>query len=361
MTTTPASRPSSRRRAGFSRSRRRSSEETSSSSVDDLPTPENLGDGMDLSQVDFALALHDELPADGNLPWSPYSVASARLDDAAAAVANTIWVRLGLELRDAYRQEMLDWPGGALHTADFRGDPEGSRGTINADVEKTTQGLIKELLQRGTITPTTAAVIVNALYLKVAWRNPFADTATQPAPFHAPSGTREVPTMRQQERMGYAAVDGWRMVTLSTASDVVVDVLLSDEDGRLTPETLTGLYRRSTATRVDLALPRFRVETEAVLNDALGRLGVVTAFTRDADFSGISPAERIWIDKVVHKAVLRVDEQGFEGAAATAVVMRAVAFDLSTPVPFHVDRPFLVVVRHAHTGAIYFLARIVDP
>src|SRR6266545_2818090 len=259
MTTTPASRPSSRRRAGFSRSRRRSSEETSSSSVDDLPTPENLGDGMDLSQVDFALALHDELPADGNLPWSPYSVASAlgmaatgargrtydelaralapggdlvqlgrtlaasaRLDDAAAAVANTIWVRLGLELRDAYRQEMLDWPGGALHTADFRGDPEGSRGTINADVEKTT--------------PTTAAVIVNALYLKVAWRNPFADAATQPAPFHAPSGTREVPTMRQQERMGYAAVDGWRMVTLSTASDVVVDVLLSDEDGRLTPE-----------------------------------------------------------------------------------------------------------------------------
>src|SRR6266542_2787250 len=373
MTTTPASRPSSRRRAGFSRSRRRSSEETSSSSVDDLPTPENLGDGMDLSQVDFALALHDELPADGNLPWSPYSVASAlglaatgargrtydelaralapggdlvqlgrtlaasaRLDDAAAAVANTIWVRLGLELRDAYRQEMLDWPGGALHTADFRGDPEGSRGTINADVEKTTQGLIKELLQRGTITPTTAAVIVNALYLKVAWRNPFADAATQPAPFHAPSGTREVPTMRQQERMGYAAVDGWRMVTLSTASDVVVDVLLSDEDGRLTPETLTGLYRRSTATRVDLALPRFRVETEAVLNDALGRLGVVTAFTRDADFSGISPAERIWIDKVVHKAVLRVDEQGFEGAAATRTPARSTSWQGSS-IP---DRPF---------------------
>src|SRR6266545_4725258 len=175
MTTTPASRPSSRRRAGFSRSRRRSSEETSSSSVDDLPTPENLGDGMDLSQVDLARAL---APGGDLVQLGRTLAASARLDDAAAAVANTIWVRLGLELRDAYRQEMLDWPGGALHTADFRGDPEGSRGTINADVEKTTQGLIKELLQRGTITPTTAAVIVNALYLKVAWRNPFADAAT---------------------------------------------------------------------------------------------------------------------------------------------------------------------------------------
>src|SRR6266540_2991791 len=263
MTTTPASRPSSRRRAGFSRSRRRSSEETSSSSVDDLPTPENLGDGMDLSQVDFALALHDELPADGNLPWSPYSVASA-LGLAATGARGRTYDELARALA----------PGGDL--VQLGRTLAASARLDDADVEKTTQGLIKELLQRGTITPTTAAVIVNALYLKVAWRNPFADAATQPAPFHAPSGTREVPTMRQQERMGYAAVDGWRMVTLSTASDVVVDVLLSDEDGRLTPETLTGLYRRSTATRVDLALPRFRVETEAVLNDALGRLGVVT-------------------------------------------------------------------------------------
>jgi serine protease inhibitor len=88
---------------------------------------------------------------------------------------------------------------------------------------------------------------------------------------------------------------------------------------------------------------------------------VRTAFTRDADFSAITTAERIAIDQVVHKAVLRIDEQGFEGAAATAVLMRAVSMDMSDPVPFHVDRPFLVIVRHGSTGAIYFLARVVSP
>jgi serpin B len=354
---------------------------------------------MDRPHVNFAITLHGELPADANLPWSPYSVASAlglvaagargrtydelaqalvhggdldqlarmlansaRLDDADAAVANTLWMRLGLEFCDGYRQAVLGWPGGALHAADFRGDPDGSRVKINADVEKTTRGLIKELLTQGMITSDTASVIVNALYLKVAWRNPFAEPATQPALFHAPSGTREVPAMRQQQRIGYAATDGWRMVTLATASDVIVaDVLLPDGDTRLSPEILTALYQSSTPTKVDLALPRFRVQAEVVLNDALGRLGVVTAFTSDADFSGITSAERIWIDKIVHKAVLRVDEKGFEGAAATAAVMRTVSFDLDAPVPFHVDRPFLMVVRHPHTGAIYFLARIVEP
>jgi serpin B len=171
--------------------------------------------------------------------------------------------------------------------------------------------------------------------------------------------------MRQQERMSYAERAGWRMATLPTASDVVVDVILPAEGERLTTDILTELYDVSSSTRVDLELPRFRVEASAVLNDPLGRLGVQTAFTRDADFSGIvtfsDTSERILIDQVVHKAVLRVDEQGFEGAAATAVMMGTVSMDISDPVAFHVDRPFLVIIRHGSTGAIYFLARVVSP
>jgi serine protease inhibitor len=87
----------------------------------------------------------------------------------------------------------------------------------------------------------------------------------------------------------------------------------------------------------------------------------VRAFGRDADFSGITAAERVWIDQVVHQAVLDVDEQGFEGAAATALMMRTVSFDVGRPVEFRVDRPFLVVVRHARTGAMFFSARVTDP
>jgi serpin B len=349
---------------------------------------------------EFALALHRQLPAVGNLCWSPYSVAAALAlaaagargrtrdelaaalapggdlaglgrvladsgspTDAEAAVANRLWLDLHLRFREEFQRAALGMPGGAVYPADFRSDPEGSRHKINEDVEQVTRGLIRDLIGEGMITPETAAVIVNALYLKVGWLNAFAEAATAPARFQAPSGAREVPTMRQQESFGYAAAGGWRMVSLPTAGTVVVDVLLPDApDAVPTPALLAELQRAARPTKVDLAMPRFRVEAAAVLNGPLEQLGVVAAFSpAAADFSGISETERTFIDLVVHKAVLRVDEQGFEGAAATAVVMRMVSMDMSSPVPFHVDRPFLVLVRHPRSGAIYFLARVAEP
>lgn len=361
---------------------------------------------MDESRMAPVLALHRELPATGDLVWSPYSVASAlglaaagargetreqlaraiapgadlaalaamltgaaELDDAELAVANSLWAAAAHPFEDGYRQQVLSWPGGTLHNADFLRDPEGARQAINAEVAKTTRDLIRELLPAGAIHSAMVAVLVNALYLKVAWRHRFPDAATRPAPFHAPSGTRDLPTMHvQEDRLPYADAEGWRLLTLPTRSDVVADVLLPDADlataeRSLTPALLGRLYAAARPARVQLALPRFRLETTVTgLERALGRLGVAAAFDRAAaDFTGMTPAGPVWIEQVVHKAVLRVDEDGLEGAAATAVMMRTVAAVGGRVIRFDVDRPFLVAVRHAETGAVYFLARVVEP
>lgn len=380
---------------------------------------------LDRCHLDFALTLQKAIedhtaPSDGGdtptappLLWSPYSVASAlglaaagargetrdelaaalapggdlaaqgrllarsaRPEGADAAVANALWIRAGLRFDEGYRNAVLDWPGGALHSADFAGAPEAARQEINADVADTTRGLIKDLLAPGDIHPAVVAVIVNALYLKVAWRMPFPTSATAPAPFHAPSGTREVPTMRQTERMRYAAVDGWRMVTLDTAGELAVDIVLPDPADaspatgaagadpagpRVSRDVLLRLHENAAVTKVALSLPRLRIEDQTALDTPLRRVGVARAFTDEADFSGITAIERLWIDRVVHKAVLTVDEEGFEGAAATALVMRTVSFDLDPPVEFRVDRPFLLFVRHSRTGALFFSTRVTEP
>jgi serine protease inhibitor len=359
---------------------------------------------MDRSHVQFAVALHGQLPAEGDLAWSPYSVASAMglvaagargptmeelaaalapgaqppserlaelsrllsasavLTDADAAVANTLWLQLGLELHEAYREEALGWPGGGVRLADFMRDPEGSRRAINADVQETTRGLIRELLKPGSVPDDTGLVVVNALYLKVAWLLPFQEAATSLADFHTAAGIRQVPTMHQREKLTYAERAGWRMVTLPTAAEAVVDVLLPPSPSQVpSPDTLAMLYSTGTQTMVDLALPRFRVTGDFKLNDPFQALGVRRAFDpKRADFSGIM-RDPLYVWHVQHQAVLRADEQGFEGAAATAAVMRLVSMVNEEPVPFHVDRPFLVVVRHKDTGAIYFLARVTDP
>jgi serine protease inhibitor len=360
---------------------------------------------MDRAHLDSTLALHHRLPAAGDLCWSPYSVAaalglaaggargetraelarvlagegslselsallaaSAQLPDAEAAVVNSLWLDRRLRLHAEYERLVREQPGGALHAADFRHRPEDARREINDDVEGTTRGLIRELIGPGLLSPETAAVIVNALYLKVAWVSAFPEAATSPASFRSPTGVRSVPMMRHQETFQYAEADGWRLATLPTEGAVVVDVVLPPESagvGEVPPlpaDVLRGLHRSARAVKLELQLPRFRVERALTLNQPLRELGAVAPFEPDrADFSGITPDEQIFIDLVLHKAVLRVDEQGFEGAAATAVVMRMVSMDLRTPVPFLVDRPFLMLVRHRDTGVVYFLARVVEP
>lgn len=344
---------------------------------------------------DFALSLTRQLVTDGDLVWSPYSVASAlgmaaagargrtyeelvaalgaapgelRLSEAAGpadaeiAVANTLWTREGLPVEESYEQALRAFPGAAVHTAGFAEDPESARQAINTDVAKTTRDLIKDLLPAGAIGPQTLAVLVNALYLKIAWRRRFPGHATRPGTFHGGDGPREVPMMSQTERMPYTEADGWRLASLAAGGDVVVDVLLGPEGetGVPTSPLLRRLYGSARPAKVTLRMPRFRVEARYSLIDPLARLGVREAFGDDADFSGIGP-EPLRVDRVEHKAVLDVDEEGFEGAAATAVIMVPAGMDLSEPVDFLLDRPFLILVRHPATEAIYFVARVTDP
>ncbi|HZE31483.1 MAG TPA: serpin family protein [Actinoallomurus sp.] len=338
---------------------------------------------------EFALGLNRQLAAEGDLVWSPYSVASAlaltataargraydeivavlggapdglglaeaaALRDAEITVANTLWFREGLPVEEEYERQS----GAATHSADFAGDPEGAREAINADVAKTTRELIRDLLAPGLVDSRTAAIIVNALYLKVAWRNPFAESSTLPVPFRGPGGRRRVPMMRRTGRMPYAEVDGWRMVTLQAGGGVVADVLLGPEDGPAAPESLRPLYEAARAVPVSLTVPKFRLETGTSLVEPLAALGVRTAFSGEADFSRLTP-ERLCVSLVEHKAVLDVDEKGFEGAAATAVIMVTAVMDVGQPVEFRVDRPFLVVVRHPAAETVYFLARVTEP
>ncbi|MEV5752146.1 serpin family protein [Actinoallomurus sp. NPDC052308] len=343
---------------------------------------------------DFLMTLHGRLPAEANLVWSPYSVASAlalvaagargrtreeltrvlgapperlRLAGAAAPgdaeirVANVLWARAGLPVKDAYRQAIAELPGAAFRVADFAGDPDAARRVVNAEVEKVTEELIRDLLPPGSVDRRTAAVIANALYLKAAWRSPFAERDTRPEPFHGVRGRKRVPMMRRTGRMAYAETDGWRMAALPADGEVAVEVFVGPDPAGAPPglDVLRRLRDSARHGSVALSLPRFRVESRVSLGETLDALGAGTAFTGDADLSGMS-AEPVHLDRIEHKAVLDVDEAGFEGAAATAVVMTLSAFTPGRPVEFRVDRPFLVLVRHPRTEAIYFAARIAD-
>ena len=114
--------------------------------------------------------------------------------------------------------------------------------------------------------------------------------------------------------------------------------------------------------KIDVSMPKFKVTASLELSSVLEGLGMTTAFTDNADFSGISSQVPTKISKVIHQAFASIDEKGTEAAAATAVVMaEATAVVVEKPLAMKVDRPFLFFVRDVTSGAVLFSGRVIDP
>lgn len=347
--------------------------------------------------AEFATRLGAAIAPEGqrDLVWSPYSVAAAltliatgaggatrtelesllghdiaahlsALDDAvrdgAELATNTgLWVSADAPLISDFETRMRQRPDTGVYGADFRTDPAGVARTVNADVSATTRGLIPRLLAPGDVTPDTLAILVNALWVRMRWSVPFRRAKTRTRPFHSPTGTRGVPMMHRQGRLGHARTGHWQMVTLPGQDDLAMDVILPREESHatrpLTTSDLADLARARRATEVRLALPRFDLTWKAHLASALGTCGVRAVFGPTADLSGISSTP-LRLDQVIHQAKLTVDEEGAVGAAATAAVA-TLAAAVGSPVEFTADRPFHFVLRRR--GAILFLGTVTDP
>ncbi len=109
--------------------------------------------------------------------------------------------------------------------------------------------------------------------------------------------------------------------------------------------------------------PKFTLDTKYSLPDTLMVMGMPTAFTGNADFSGMDGAKDLFIGDVIHQAFVDVNEEGTEAAAATGVVMiLAAAPGTEKPVPvFRADHPFIFFVQDDETGTILFMGRVVNP
>ena len=301
--------------------------------------------------------------------------------------ANALFVRGGLPLNQAYVDDMELYYGAGLKFVDFAADPDSARRRINAWVEERTADRIRGLLGPRDVTKLTAAVLVNALYLKAAWAAPFQAKATRPGPFTRLDGRKvEVPLMHQRARFRTLSIGPVQGIALPyRGGELEMIVLLPGGhgdlprlEGALTAESLEKWADRlAQAPELDtiLTLPRFRLEWRQDLVAPLQGLGLRLTTSDDADFTGMKRVDalsgdpRDWpvkIKRVIHKSFLEADEKGSEAAAATAVVMDVVITGtvMRKPVPpvvFNADRSFLLAIRDRRTGAILFLGRLTDP
>jgi serpin B len=133
-------------------------------------------------------------------------------------------------------------------------------------------------------------------------------------------------------------------------------------EAALTPERLRQSVSGMTLRKVQVVLPKFKLTSQCNLSDMLKALGMVAAFSDEADFSGMDPEKRLNISEVIHKAFVEVNEEGTEAAAATAVVVGVTSVRDPEPVPvFRADHPFLFLIHDAQTGSLLFLGRMTNP
>jgi serpin B len=289
--------------------------------------------------------------------------------EATLDVANALYGQTGQRFRQALLDVLARDYGAGLRTADFEHATEAAR-AINAWVSAQTRGKIPTLLGPGDLDPLTKLVLVNAVYLKAKWLEPFTHQDTFPAAFHAPGGTEKVPTMHQTGTFGYMQGDGYQALELRYRRGRLAFDILLPGSGQLQP-MLSSLASRGPLallaglrqTQVAVALPKFRLRTHFDLADPLQALGMRLAFeSGNADLSGIAgkPGD-LYIKAVVHEAYLSVDEAGTEAAAATGVTVVGTAVPAPPPVDFVVDRPFAFVLRDTGTGTVLFTGVVSRP
>lgn len=296
---------------------------------------------------------------------------TAQTGDSELSIANAAWVERTMALRAEYARMVHDELGATIEAVDFVANQAAALRRINAWAARETHDRIPEILTSPD--PSRRLVLTNAVYFKGRWSDPFSANATQDGDFHTASGeTERARLMRQVTRARYFEDDGFQAAEFDyDDGEFGLAVFLPRErtglaafESGLTGARLTAwLQRLATAApaRLNVTLPKVRLNADYDLVRQLQSLGLRAAFTDSADFSGVTEQTSLAVSAVIHKTFLAIDEEGTEAAAVTAIDMRATAAPMqpeAPPIEFRADRPFFIVLRHRRTAARLFLGRI---
>jgi serpin B len=277
--------------------------------------------------------------------------------------ANALWAQKGVRWDGSFLDLLARHYGAGVSPVDYVGDGEGARSDINSWTSERTNQKIPELIPKGVLTVDTRLVLTNAVWFKAPWANAFSYVSD--APFHRQDGT--APTVKTMIGGGsrYGRGTGWQAAAIPYLGDELEMVVIVPDDLAAFELTLDGPTLARITGGLDqpvdsVTMPSFRYRTALSLKDQLKAMGMPTAFTDGADFSGMTTDEKLRIADVLHEGFIAVDDQGTEAAAATAVIAEQVSAEPETN-RLVADKPFVYVIRDKATGAPVFVGRVVDP
>jgi serpin B len=283
------------------------------------------------------------------------------------SIANSLWTKESIPFKPEFLQIIQNFYQAEVKNLNFSNPTAPSM--INNWVNQSTNGKIDKIVDR--IEPNTAFILLNAIYFKGNWTEQFPKEATQLRPFTLLDGTqKQHPMMRHQDSASFPYYENelFQAVSLPYGEGRMSMYIFLPNQG----VSLKTFYEKLNAENwqqwmnqfnnfdnsgggVLISLPRFKLEYAIDLKDALKALGMEIAFTKEANFSGMTSSS-VSIDKIKHKTFVEVNEEGTEAAAVTEV-----GGVRSGPIEMNVNRPFFFAIRDNQTGSILFVGSIVEP
>jgi serine protease inhibitor len=280
-------------------------------------------------------------------------------------ISNSIWMRDSFPVKRQFIDLNRDAYSAEIEFLDFN-SPDAAD-TINNWIDDATEGLISKMIEPP-IDPRTIMYLINAIYFKGIWTTQFDPEKTFDGTFHTYAGGNQ--SARMMDRKGeteYLDGENYKAIRLSYGNGKTAMYCILPDEGvdintfisEFTEEKWESLKKGLLPVHdLIIQIPKFKMEYGIKeLNGTLTALGMGEAFQPEvADFSGI--ADDVWISAVLHKAVIEVNEEGSEAAAATAVEMRTTS--VAEPVTFIADRPFLFIIADDEEGTVLFMGKLVS-
>lgn len=287
-------------------------------------------------------------------------------------IANSIWVKDDFPVSSDYVSDMAEIYDAYVKNLDFKSSS--AIKTINSWCSQKTGKMIPSAIDR--IEDETVMLLMNAVYFKGKWKERFSGSDTYDEEFTTLGGQKQQRDfMHITKQFKYSQDEDGRVRMCEIPygnGGFVMDVVLPDTDidfrefiAGMTGEKWKDMFTYTGSHEVVLSLPKFKLESNYELTDALMAMGMELPYDKDkADLKKMcsDPLWQLWVGKTTQKSVIEVDEKGTKAATVTThhVKGETAAGPPAGRVVFKADHPFLFLIRETTSDTILFIGTLTD-
>ncbi|XDV42537.1 hypothetical protein PO909_011175 [Leuciscus waleckii] len=268
------------------------------------------------------------------------------------------------QVESLFSDQIKTFFGADVNNVDFS-KAELSKSIVNEYVSRKTGNKVNEMVT--SIEPLTKMMLLNTIFYQGNWDHPFDPNSTEMSRFYVDKyKIVQVPMMFKEDKFSTAEDSELRarILRLPYRGGAALLIVLPDAtadytviDDEINAERFLGWIKNMRRTRMEVHLPKFKMEQSYNMHEILPHLGIDSVFLDSANLTGLSKEGHLKISQVLHKAVIEVDEKGTSAASATSVGITA----YSLPATFIINRPFFFFLYHEATSSLLFMGRVIDP